>query len=87
MIFISSLKDFSKVIKLFFLQFKLEDSSATSSTTTQQPTSPTNGIAQDPLKTANISVHRKQNPTENVPNNDVKETTTTTPNRSDDDKG
>jgi hypothetical protein len=72
---------------IILFQFKLEDSTATSSTTSQQPTSPTNGVAQDPLKTTNISsVHRKQNSTENVPSNDVKETSAT-PNRSDDDKG
>lgn len=76
-----------KLWKFLFLQFKLEETSAASSTSTQQPTSPTNGLTQDPLKTANISsVHRKQNTTENVPSNDLKEAPTT-PNRSDDDKG
>lgn len=70
------------------MQFKLEETSATSSATTNQPTSPTNGVVQDPLKTTNISsVHRKQNnSSENVPSNDVKEAAAT-PNRSDDDKG
>lgn len=58
----------------------MEDTSQSSavrnSTQTPQPTSPTNGVTSDPLKTtSSSSVARRQNPSENsVPN----ETTTTT---------
>jgi hypothetical protein len=67
----------------------LEETSSASSPSnatnnSQPPTSPSNGVTQDPLKS---SVYRRQNSSDNVPNTDAKESQVTTPNRSDDDKG